>query len=298
MENKELVSIIIPIYNGEKWLANAVNSALLQTYTNIEVLLVDDGSTDNSFELCRSFQSDKRVRLIHKINGGQASARNIGLHEAKGKYIQFLDCDDTLAKNAIAVALDYMYDDVDLVLYGLNIFNKGNLLRTPHTERMSYRGEYEKFKKWSYLMASPCNKLYLKTYIKSLFQEDCVYGEDGIFNYSNLSNDTHVECIEECLYNVNLDNPQSVNKRYKPGRLNDCVKSIVLELAKVSTLFGKQKMVKDFLPDCVSKLCFSIRLLEKNCSYKQFHRTISNAIYSDRNLTEMLNMLTGGGKMA
>lgn len=294
MEIKNLVSIIIPIYNGEKWLVNAVSSALSQTYTNIEVLLVDDGSTDNSLELCRSFQSDNRIRVIHKTNGGQASARNVGLQEAKGEYIQFLDCDDTLVNNTIETALNYMGKDVDMVLYGFNIFNKSLLLRTPHTERLSYRGEYEIFRKWSYFIASPCNKLYRKSYIKYPFQEDCVYGEDGIFNYSNLSSKTQVECIENCLYNVNLDNPQSVNKRYRQGRLKDTVNSIEMRLTKISSIFGIKKMQQDYLSDCMKTLCYTIRLVERNCNYRQFNSEINSVIYNNKKCVGLLQMPMGG----
>ena len=79
MKTRSLVSIVVPIYNGEKWLNKAVDSAINQSYKNIEILLIDDGSTDNSLDLCNSFKQDRRVRVFHKSNGGQASARNVGL---------------------------------------------------------------------------------------------------------------------------------------------------------------------------------------------------------------------------
>lgn len=290
MTINDLVSIIIPIYNGEKWLKESVSSAMEQSYKNIEIILVDDGSTDKSLELCHSFEYDNRIRVIHKSNGGQASARNVGLKEARGKYIQFLDCDDTLELGAIEIALNFMGKDVDMVLFGLNIFNNKKLLRTPHTERLSYRGEYELFKKWSFLMASPCNKLYKKTYITHMFQEECVYGEDGIFNYSNFSNKTHVECVENCLYNVNLDNPQSVNKRYKQGRLSDTIKSILLRLKKISAIFGTENMLKDYFIDSIKNLCFTIRLVGKKSSYRQFCQEITVAIYSNKECMKLIEL--------
>ena len=89
------ISVIIPVYNVEKYLTECVNSILMQSYKNIEVVLVNDGSTDNSPELCNKIQSiDKRVIVIHKKNGGLSDARNEGIKQASGDYIFFLDSDD------------------------------------------------------------------------------------------------------------------------------------------------------------------------------------------------------------
>ena len=93
-----LVSIIIPVYNSEKYLSECIKTVLAQTYTNIEVLLIDDGSTDNSFELCKEFERiDKRVRVIHQENAGVSSARNTGIENAQGRYITFVDSDDIIS---------------------------------------------------------------------------------------------------------------------------------------------------------------------------------------------------------
>ena len=91
----ELISIIIPVYNTSAYLEKCVNSFLKQTYQNIEVLLIDDGSTDDSPSLCdKLMHIDSRVRVIHKKNGGLSDARNIGIENAKGQLIMFYDSDD------------------------------------------------------------------------------------------------------------------------------------------------------------------------------------------------------------
>ena len=96
------VSIIIPVYNVEQYLEKCLESALCQTYKDIEIILVDDGSTDRSGEMCdRCREKDDRVRVVHKENGGLASARNTGIRMATGKYITFLDSDDCLAPDFI-----------------------------------------------------------------------------------------------------------------------------------------------------------------------------------------------------
>lgn len=269
--DKGLISIIIPIYNGEKWLTNAIESAINQSYDNIEIICVDDGSTDNSYKLCQSYQGNSKVILYHKENGGQASARNYGLKVAKGDFIQFLDCDDTLEQEACLLAVEQMTGGIDFVMYGFNIYSNKSLLRTPHCSEMLYDGEYKDFKELSKLLASPCNKLYRREYIREYFNEGCVYGEDGIFNYENLTNKTKIKVIENCLYNVNLDNPNSVNKVYKPGRINDTVRSILIRYTKITELFGALVVNKDYLPQALVTICFTVLLGGgKSSSYKAF----------------------------
>ena len=91
-----LISIIIPVYNGEKYLRPCIDSILHQTYQHWELLLIDDGSPDSSGAICDEYASDPRISVVHKENGGQASARNQGVAMAKGEYISFVDCDDWL----------------------------------------------------------------------------------------------------------------------------------------------------------------------------------------------------------
>ncbi|HBF68620.1 MAG TPA: hypothetical protein DDW20_04825 [Firmicutes bacterium] len=96
-ENQPLVSIVIPVYNVQDYLMECVDSAVEQTYKNLEIILVDDGSTDKSVSLCDEWKNkDSRIKVIHKINGGLSDARNVGIKECKGKYIFFLDSDDLI----------------------------------------------------------------------------------------------------------------------------------------------------------------------------------------------------------
>lgn len=101
------VSVIIPVYNDEKYIATCIESATHQTYKNIEIIIVNDGSTDNSPNICENFtRTDSRITIIHKKNGGLSSARNAGLKIAKGEYITFLDSDDYLSQDFIKTALN------------------------------------------------------------------------------------------------------------------------------------------------------------------------------------------------
>ena len=102
MENLPLISVIIPVYNVEQYFEECVNSVLSQTYKNIEIILVDDGSTDSSGDMCDSFaEQHNSIKVFHKTNGGQSTARNMGLEKALGKYIYFLDSDDIIVPKAL-----------------------------------------------------------------------------------------------------------------------------------------------------------------------------------------------------
>lgn len=102
MEN-DLISIIVPVYNVESYLERCVNSILKQTYRNLEILLIDDGSTDKSGNICDSFANiDDRVIVLHKENGGQSTARNLGIENANGKWISFVDSDDFVREDYIS----------------------------------------------------------------------------------------------------------------------------------------------------------------------------------------------------
>ena len=95
MNSRPKISVIVPVYNVEKYLDNCINSIVNQTYDNLEILLVDDGSKDNSGSLCDEWAlRDNRIKVIHKQNGGASSARNAGLDAATGEYIGFVDADD------------------------------------------------------------------------------------------------------------------------------------------------------------------------------------------------------------
>lgn len=105
--DKDLISVIVPIYNVEKYLSKCIKSIINQTYKNLEIILIDDGSLDNSFKICNYFKNkDLRIKVIHKKNEGVASARNDGLKNATGKYITFVDPDDYVTNDYIK----YLYE--------------------------------------------------------------------------------------------------------------------------------------------------------------------------------------------
>ncbi len=118
---KELVSIVVPVYNAEQYLQESVKSLFDQTYSNIEIILIDDGSSDDSLKKCDELAlCDPRCRVIHKENAGVSHTRNLGIKEAKGEYIMFFDSDDFLEKNAVEICVTQMKKDgTDAVFFGM-----------------------------------------------------------------------------------------------------------------------------------------------------------------------------------
>lgn len=114
--DKPLISIIIPVYNSDKTINRCVDSILSQTFNNWELLLIDDGSTDRSGELCDEYSAkDQRIKVFHKKNGGVSSARNLGLNNVKGEWITFCDSDDFVYPNWLKNYVDNISDGIDLI---------------------------------------------------------------------------------------------------------------------------------------------------------------------------------------
>lgn len=102
-DNTPLISVIVPIYNGEKWLLPTLRSISAQTFTDFEILLIDDGSVDNSAKICKSFmEQEKRAKYFYKENGGISSAKNLGIKKAQGTFICFLNSNDIVAPDILS----------------------------------------------------------------------------------------------------------------------------------------------------------------------------------------------------
>lgn len=183
MEN-ELISVIVPVFNVEKYLKKCVDSIIGQTYDNIEIILIDDGSTDNSGTICDSYlQIDSRVQVFHCDNNGVSSARNKGLKHSNGKYIFWLDSDDYISRDCISVlySLIKRYDsDMAICNYvdGEDrdyIFNDDNCEVKSFDSKIGLENIYKNHH-YSFVMAASWAKL-----IRKELYEDLEYPEGKIF---------------------------------------------------------------------------------------------------------------------
>ena len=125
---KDLISVIVPVYKVEKYLEKCIESVLKQTYTNLQIILVDDGSPDNCGKICDEYaKKDSRIEVIHKANGGLSDARNVGISKAKGRYIGFVDSDDYIAEDMYEILLNLIKKyDADVSICNLYDVIDGN----------------------------------------------------------------------------------------------------------------------------------------------------------------------------
>ena len=167
-----IISVIVPIYNVEKYLKRCIDSIITQTYKNLEIILVDDGSQDNCGNICDSYSAkDTRIKVIHKVNGGLSDARNAGIDVATGQYIAFVDSDDYVASNMYEILLDTIIkNNADLSICDFcSVSESGDItLKEPSViEDGTYSGEKLLENKlltenyWHWVVA--WNKLYKKS---------------------------------------------------------------------------------------------------------------------------------------
>jgi glycosyltransferase involved in cell wall biosynthesis len=212
----DLVSIIVPVYNSSSYLHRCVNSILKQSYRDIEVILVDDGSTDGSGEICDVIaRDDKRVRVLHTPNRGVSSARNTGINVAKGVFIFFVDSDDyieTYAVNALVEGYDLSH--ADIVVGAFNKVNDGSAISEvrdftesqllTRKDLIDYILAYLRNPRRHQLLMSSWAKLFRTEIIKSnniLFNTELRTAEDVAFNFDYLKNAETVFFIKEVIYN-------------------------------------------------------------------------------------------------
>ena len=221
--SNELVSIIVPVYRAEQYLSECVDSLLEQTYPNIEIVLVDDGSPDGSPALCDGYAArDARVTVIHKENGGVSSARNAGLAAAKGEYIIFVDSDDRADGRMVELLYGALVQNqADISIGALQIDGKTESGSAFYVEDAVVTGERE-VADWicrAYCRQSICSPV-ARCYKKSLcptFKEDMALGEDTLFNIEYFEKVHTVALMSNVLYHYRIiEGSDSLAGRFFP----------------------------------------------------------------------------------
>ena len=242
-----LVSIIVPVYNAEKNLNRCIDSILSQTMTDFELLLIDDGSKDNSGRICDEYaEKDARVRVFHKPNGGVSSARNLGLDNAKGKWITFVDADDRCSCNYLEHLLSKV-DDTDLIISYAVICDSTGEKAEVYPEYRVNATNFERLFVDSdmHWHTSPWAKLYRASiiYENSLrFNEMMHIGEDADFLFSFMLITDKIYVSSDTDYYYTCDVSGSLTKR---------INTIDSELASYRTILClvnriiQQKDIKD-----------------------------------------------------
>lgn len=204
----DMVSIIVPIFKVEKYIYNCVDSIRKQTYTNIEIILVDDGSPDKCPRICDEYSKiDNRIRVIHKKNGGLSDARNAGLHIAKGEYVVFVDSDDVISEHMVSVMISTLEQSKsDLVAVGFGYFSTDDELQpideVPDSESIVF-SRFEAIRQL-FLNDSFCNYAWNKLYKREFFNDiEFPVGrkmEDLATTYLIFEQCNHIAFNSTCLY--------------------------------------------------------------------------------------------------
>lgn len=209
------ISVIVPVYNTEKYLHRCVDSILAQTFTDFELLLIDDGSTDSSGAICDEYaQKDSRVRVFHKENGGVSSARNLGLDKAKGKWVTFVDSDDWIKESFLNKLYINEIESVDIVISYANYVGKPNY-------KNYIEGKYKiELVELLFLhndlawQTSPWAKLYKTEICRDIrFKEGMHIGEDLVFLYSYLMKCKYFYVFKLTDYNYLIDDNLTLTRR-------------------------------------------------------------------------------------
>lgn len=299
-----IVSIIIPIYNVEKYICKCVDSIINQTYTDLEIILVDDGSPDSCPEICDEFgKKDKRIRVVHKENGGLSDARNVGLNIAKGDYIVFLDGDDYAEINMIEKALNVAKSsDSDIVQWGFYVdfvdendeLYKSIIHSQPHAIYDKEQFKHIKInQKFIGDLGYAWNKLYKTKLLKENelnFTKGLSLVEDIVFNSPALALSNRIAFLEEPLLHY-MQRPRATlgTKFYKnyyelKSQASKAVKELLIEWEVGDS---KIKSIISFMDFVVMKS--TVRMLSTAGDYNQEQK--SRYIYKLLENTEVRMML-------
>ena len=249
---EKMVSVIVPVYNVEKYLQRCIDSICSQTYKNLEIILVDDGSTDSSGDLCDELSKcDTRILVIHQKNGGLSNARNSGIVASKGEYILFVDSDDWIEKNMIELMLSTFSDDkVSLSICGINYYDSD--YKFLHSILPQKEGCYlcidilkDMFGDNRTPYVTACTKLYKRDLFRELMFPDGKLHEDEFTSYKYIYKSEMIAILNLPLYCTIMRNDSIMGKKYTVGRL-DGVEALYQKL-----VFYSQN---ENLQDCKSKV--------------------------------------------
>ncbi len=307
----ELVSIIVPVYNVEKYLSDCINSIINQTYKNIEIILIDDGSNDTSPNICDQYEKkDNRIRVIHKQNEGVSIARNVGLKNAIGDWIAFVDSDDWLELNyleeLVAVAKK---NNADVVLCGYNriIQSKKEIINNSGKVIINNSREYliNTLNPQTGYGFGPM-KLYKKEIIKDItFDSSLKVAEDALFNAKIATNISKSCYLEKSLYNYRM-NSNSAVKKYDKNYANKYLKSMK---TNKKYLLEKYNADTEIYQNYCNFVAFHILLIAVNfcynsnnknqretlkevCNYPEFKECIMKSNYNNMSITRKITLFT------
>ena len=297
MLRQPLISVIVPIYNVEKYLQRCIDSIINQTLKDIEIILVNDGSTDNCGNIIDEYaKQDERIVAIHKENGGQSSARNIGLDIAKGKYVGFVDSDDWISNDMYELLYKSITEDnYDIAVCGRSAYSSDNKMLNEikikdekiNLEEISLQNYVASKLFYSHTVVV-WNKLYSKDIIdthKIRFEDVSYVGsEDALFNYQVLCHVKKIRAIDKVCYSQ-LSREDSTARTYKAGYMNRTA-NMVSCMNRYGIKIGKLTESKDIIN------MFLVFFYQWNISQIKLHSKYNALNLVKEELKESLNNTT------
>lgn len=278
-----MVSVIVPIYNAQEYLEECIQSITNQSYQELEIILIDDGSTDNSQQICEKYAAkDSRVVYVRKQNGGVSSSRNLGLDLARGEYVVFVDADDYMEIDIIQHVVDIMEkEDSELVIWNATELYKNKSRRCKAISIQP--GNREEI--YAALISNYHDKFYMGDYIRAVwgkmfrlgviksndikFDEQLYIGEDAVFLMQYISHISKIYNLNYYGYYYRIMSSSAV-RRYKP----DLLQQSIIQLDTYKSLFGDH-IVNPLIET-------SVCVFEWN--------TLNSLIYNEK--SDLMNVLT------
>lgn len=239
------ISVIVPIYKVEDYLHRCVDSIINQTYTNLEIILVDDGSPDNCSRICDEYaKKDSRIRVIHKKNGGLSDARNAGIDIATGEYIMFIDSDDFVDREMMkSMMRNMIHNNVDMVVCNIKyIYEDKEVVKYNQADRILDRYEaMEEYLRDGVVQAVAWNKLYKKSLISDMRYKVGKTNEDEFFTYKVVDKTDKIYYNSRPFYNY-IQRDSSIMGKYSINRLDG-----------VEASYERLNFIKERYPDLYEK---------------------------------------------
>lgn len=267
MENFPIISVIIPVHNKEECVQKTLESVLKQSYPKLQVIVVDDGSTDNSLKICNKYrEKDRRVLVIHQMNRGVSSARNVGLENATGDWISFIDCGDYVEVDYYQKVIEILTNyNVDIICTGVyKDSGTGNfVLETKECIQKILLKEQaiEGFLKRDLLTISCYDKIYRRNIASEIrFDESITHNEDALFAYNILKLADKIALNPEIKYYYTYLS-DSVSRRKFSKKNMSIVKAqnMIFEDAKLNFPELKEENVKNYIQSLLSCLSMSVK---------------------------------------
>lgn len=243
-----MISIILPVYNAKAYIEETIQSILRQTYKEFELIIIDDGSKDNSFSICQKYaMKDTRISVIKKKNGGTCQSRNEGLKYAKGEYIAFCDHDDIYEAELLEKSVEIAYKyNADVVKFGCDEIYLNNrcvrkIERRPDKEEFYENGKIQeaisKHKDWLFYWYI-WDGIYKKELFNTiLFNETMHYGmEDADFNYRLFSKNPSFACVPKVLYHHYIRGILNTSQKFTKNKLDSLVVAAKQQKKMISCL--------------------------------------------------------------